>query len=94
MQIIFEDTIKMATYVSPDGIISYSQIMRDEVNEYDYVADGNGETWLLDEVNIIRVDEYTQTEILELEDLEDFGQADGNGISKALKGRRKVDLRA
>ena len=72
MQIIFEDTIKMATFVSPDGIISYSQIMRDEVNEYDYVADGNGETWLLDEVNIIRVDEYTQTEILELEDLEDF----------------------
>ena len=72
MQIIFEDTIKMATFVSPDGIISYSQIMRDEVNEYDYVSDGNGETWLLDEVNIIRVDEYTQTEILELEDLEDF----------------------
>ena len=72
MQIIFEDTIKMATFVSPDGIISYSQIMRDEVNEYDYVADGNGETWLLDEVNIIRIDEYTQTEILELEDLEDF----------------------
>ena len=72
MQIIFENTIKMATFVSPDGIISYSQIMRDEVNEYDYVADGNGETWLLDEVNIIRVDEYTQTEILELEDLEDF----------------------
>ena len=72
MQIIFENTIKMATFVSPDGIISYSQIMRDEVNEYDYVADGNGETWLLDEVNILRVDEYTQTEILELEDLEDF----------------------
>ena len=72
MQIIFEDTIKMATFVSPDGIISYSQIMRDEVNEYDYVADGSGETWLLDEVNIIRIDEYTQTEILELEDLEDF----------------------
>ena len=72
MQIIFEDTIKMATFVSPDGIISYSQIMRDEINEYDYVADGNGETWLLDEVNILRVDEYTQTEILELEDLEDF----------------------
>ena len=94
MQIIFEDTIEMATFVSPDGIISYSQIMRDEVNEYDYVADGNGETWLLDEVNILRVDEYTQTEILELEDLEDFEQADGNGISKALKGRRKVDLRA
>ena len=94
MQIIFEDTIKMAIFVSPDGIISYSQIMRDEVNEYDYVADGNGETWLLDEVNILRVDEYTQTEILELEDLEDFEQADGNGISKALKGRRKVDLRA
>ena len=94
MQIIFKNTIKMATFVSPDGIISYSQIMRDEVNEYDYVADGNGETWLLDEVNILRVDEYTQTEILELEDLEDFEQADGNGISKALKGRRKVDLRA
>ena len=72
MQIIFKNTIKMATFVAPDGIIYYSQIMRDEVNEYDYVADGNGETWLLDEVNILRVDEYTQTEILELEDLEDF----------------------
>ena len=72
MQIIFEDTIRMAIFVAPDGIIYYSRLMRDEVNEYDYVADGNGETWLLDEVNILRVDEYTQTKILELEDLEDF----------------------
>ena len=72
MQIIFEDTTKIATFVAPDGIIYCSRLMRDEVNEYDYVADGNGETWLLDEVNILRVDEYTQTEILELEDLEDF----------------------
>ena len=72
MQIIFEDTIRMATFVAPDGIIYYSRLMRDEVNEYDYVVDGSGESWLLDEVNIIRVDEYTQTEILELEDLEDF----------------------
>lgn len=72
LKITFENTIKMATFVSPDGIISYSQIMYDEVNEYDYVADGKGETWLLDEVNIIRVDEYTQTEILEIEELEDF----------------------
>ena len=72
MQIIFEDTIRVATFVAPDGIIYYSRLMRDEVNEYDHVADGNGETWLLDEVNILRVDEYTQTETLELEDLEDF----------------------
>lgn len=72
MQIIFEDTIRMATFVAPDGIIYCSRLMRDEVNEYDYVADVNGETWLLDEVNILRVDEYTQTEILELEELEDF----------------------
>ena len=62
----------MATFVAPDGIISCSKIMHDEINEYDYVADGSGETWLLDEVNILRVDEYTQTEILEIEDLEDF----------------------
>ena len=53
MQIVFENTIKMATFVAPDGIIYYSRLMRDEVN-------------------ILRVDEYTQTEILELEDLEDF----------------------
>ena len=72
MLIVFENTIKMATFVAPDGIIYYSRLMRDEANEYDYVADGNGETWLLDEVNILRVDEYTQTETLELEDLEDF----------------------
>ena len=72
MQIIFEDTIRMATFVAPDGIIYCSPIKRDEVNEYDYVADGSGETWLLDEVNILRVDEYTQTEILEIEELEDF----------------------
>lgn len=72
MQIIFEDTIRIATFVAPDGVIYCSRLMRDEVNEYDYVADGNGETWLLDEVNILRVDEYTQTETLELEDLEDF----------------------
>lgn len=72
MKIVFENTIKMATFVTLNGLISCSQIMHDEVNEYDYVADGNGETWLLDEVNIIRVDEYTQTEILELEAMEDF----------------------
>ncbi len=72
MQIVFEKTTKIATFVAPDGVIYCSRLMRDEVNEYDYVADGNGETWLLDEVNILRVDEYTQTEILELEDLEDF----------------------
>ena len=72
MQIIFEDTIRMATFVAPDGIIYYSRLMRDEINEYDYVADGNGETWLLDEVNILRVDEYTQTEIIGIEELEDF----------------------
>ena len=72
MQITFEKTTKIATFVAPDGIIYYSLIMRDEVNEYDYVADGNGESWLLDEVNIIKVDEYTQTEILELEAMEDF----------------------
>ena len=53
MQIIFEKTTKIATFVAPDGIIYCSRLMRDEVNEYDYVADGNGETWLLDEVNKI-----------------------------------------
>ena len=72
MKIVFENTIRMATFITLNGLISCSQIMHDEVNEYDYVADGNGETWLLDEVNIIRVDEYTQTEILELEAMEDF----------------------
>ena len=72
MQIVFENTIKMATFVTLNGLISYSQIMYDDVNEYDYVVDGSGESWLLDEVNIIRVDEYTQTEILELEAMEDF----------------------
>ena len=72
MQIVFENTIKMATCVTLNGLISYSQIMHDDVNEYDYVVDGSGESWLLDEVKIIRVDEYTQTEILELEAMEDF----------------------
>ena len=72
MKITFENTIKIATFVTLNGLISYSRIMHDEVNEYDYVEDENGETWLLDEVNILRVDEYTQTEILELEAMEDF----------------------
>ena len=72
MKITFEETIKMATFVTLNGLICYNRIMHDEVNEYDYVVDGNGESWLLDEVNIIRVDEYTQTEILELEAMEDF----------------------
>ena len=72
MKITFETTIKMATFVTLNGLISYSQIMHDEVNEYDFVEDENGETWLLDEVNILRIDEYTQTEILELEAMEDF----------------------
>ena len=72
MKIVFENTIKMATFVTLNGLISYSQIMHDEVNEYDFVEDESGETWLLDEVNILRIDEYTQTEILELEALEDF----------------------
>ena len=72
MKIVFENTIKMATFVTLNGLISYSQIMHDDINEYDYVVDGSGESWLLDEVNIIRVDEYTQTAILELEAMEDF----------------------
>lgn len=72
MKITFENTIKMATFVTLNGLISYSQIMHDEVNKYDFVEDENGETWLLDEVNILRIDEYTQTEILELEAMEDF----------------------
>ena len=90
MQIVFENTIRMATFVAPDGIISYSEIMHDEVNEYDYVADGKGETWLLDEVNILRVDEYTQTEIIEIEELEDFEQADGTAFQKPLKADGKL----
>ena len=72
MKITFENTIKIATFVTLNGLICYSRIMHDDVNEYDYVEDENGETWLLDEVNILRVDEYTQTEILELDALEDF----------------------
>ena len=90
MKITFENTIKMATFVTLNGLISCSQIMHDEVNEYDYVADGKGETWLLDEVNIIRVDEYTQTEIIEIEELEDFEQADGTAFQKPLKADGKL----
>ena len=90
MKITFETTIKMATFVAPDGIIYQSRLMRDEVNEYDYVADGNGETWLLDEVNIIRVDEYTQTEILELEAMEDFELQTETAFQKPLKADGKL----
>ena len=90
MKIVFENTIRMATFVTLNGLISYSQIMHDEVNEYDYVVDGSGESWLLDEVNILRVDEYTQTEIIEIEELEDFEQADGMAFQKPLKADGKL----
>ena len=90
MKITFENTIKMATFVTLNGLISYSQIMHDEVNEYDYVVDGNGESWLLDEVNIIKVDEYTQTEILELEAMEDFELQTETAFQKPLKADGKL----
>ena len=90
MQIVFENTIKMATFVTLNGLISYSQIMHDDVNEYDYVVDGSGESWLLDEVNIIRVDEYTQTEILELEAMEDFELQTETAFQKPLKADGKL----
>ena len=90
MQIVFENTIRMATFVTLNGLISYSQIMHDDVNEYDYVVDGSGESWLLDEVNIIRVDEYTQTEILELEAMEDFELQTETAFQKSLKADGKL----
>ena len=90
MQIVFENTIKMATFVTLNGLISYSQIMHDDVNEYDYVVDGSGESWLLDEVKIIRVDEYTQTEILELEAMEDFELQTETAFQKPLKADGKL----
>ena len=90
MKITFENTIKMATFVTLNGLISYSQIMHDDVNEYDYVVDGSGESWLLDEVNIIRVDEYTQTEILELEAMEDFELQTETAFQKPLKADGKL----
>lgn len=46
--------------------------MHDEANGYDYVVDGNGESWLLNEIHFILVDEYTETEIIALADFEDF----------------------
>ena len=90
MKITFENTIKMATFVTLNGLISYSQIMHDDVNEYDYVVDGSGESWLLDEVNIIRVDEYTQTEIIEIDALDAFVLADGMAFKKTLKTEGKL----
>ena len=90
MKIVFENTIKMATFVTLNGLISYSQIMHDDVNEYDYVVDGSGESWLLDEVKIIRVDEYTQTEILELEAMEDFELQTETAFQKPLKADGKL----
>lgn len=72
LKITIEETVKFATFVAPDGIIYKSRIMHDEANGYDYVADGKGETWLLNEIYFIIIDEYTQTEIIELEEFEDF----------------------
>ena len=70
LKITIEKTVKFATFVAPDGIIYKSRVMH--ADGYDYVVDGKGETWLLDEIHFIIVDEYTQTEILELEEFEEL----------------------
>jgi hypothetical protein len=72
LKITIEKTVKFATFVAPNGIIYKSRIMHDEANGYDYVVDGNGESWLLNEIHFILVDEYTETEIIALADFEDF----------------------
>lgn len=70
LKITIEKTVKFATFVAPNGIIYKSRVMH--ADGYDYVIDGNGETWLLNEIHFILVDEYTETEIIALADFEDF----------------------
>lgn len=72
LKITLQNETQIATFVAPDGTICKSEIMHDWANEYDYVADGKGETWLLNQVHIIKVENITQTEILELEELEEL----------------------
>lgn len=68
----FETIITYATFVAPDGNISKSEVMYDLMNDYEYVADGKGDTWLLDEVDIIATESIKQTETFELPDLEEL----------------------
>ena len=70
LKITIEKTVKFATFVAPNGIIYKSRVMY--ADGYDYVVDGNGETWLLNEIHFILVDEYTETEIIALAEFEDL----------------------
>ena len=67
MEIAIQKTTTNVTFVAPDGIIYRSEILTDYVNGYDYVADGNGETWLLNQVHILIVDTETEIEIIEFD---------------------------
>ena len=67
MIIATEKTTITATFVAPDGTICRSEILTDYVNGYNYVADGNGETWLLEQVHILIVDTETEIEIIEFD---------------------------
>lgn len=67
MGIITEKTTTNVTFVAPDGTICRSELLTDYVNDYKYVADGNGETWLLEQVHILIVETETEIEIIEFD---------------------------
>ena len=70
--VIFTKTIKYATFVDEYGFITTSEIYYDELNDYEYVKDLDGQTWLLNQVHIIGIREKTQTEACNIDDFVDF----------------------
>ena len=52
-----------ATFIAPDGQKATSEIL--EGVGYDYVTTPDGQTWLLNEVDIIMIVEHHKTERLE-----------------------------
>lgn len=56
-------TEREATFIAPDGQKATSEIS--EGIGYDYVTTPDGQTWLLNEVDIIMIVEHHKTESLE-----------------------------
>ena len=69
MKLRITTTEKVATFVAPNGGLYKSSILWDVANKYHYVKDGNNEDWLLNEVRILKIDEYKRTEEIEMPDL-------------------------
>lgn len=73
-KIVFINIAKVVTFIAPDGQVATSRVDYDDINDYEYVWTPDGQTWLLNEVQVLESIFVSQTEIVDepiLDDLDD-----------------------